>query len=95
MAKQKVSPRAEIDPGNVSPLDVCIAYKQVFSAQEGQIVMADLLRHFGFSRNSTFNVNPGSMAYNEGQRSVLIHVGRMLDADPTELEEARKSTGEM
>lgn len=75
-------------PLQVSPVDVCQAYKEVFSTSAGQIVLADMLRRFGFTRSSTFV--PGDSArtaFNEGGRTVLIHVGRMIDADPADFEE--------
>lgn len=95
MAKKTEAPQAELTPREVSPYDVCIAYKVTFATQEGQIVMMDLLRNFGYNRNTTFDANHGVMATKEGQRSVLIHMGRQLDMDPITLEETRNSTGEM
>ena len=95
MAPREQSPQAEITSREVSPYDVCIAYKTVFGTQEGQIVMMDLLRNFGYNRNTTFDPNPGAMAYKEGQRTVLIKIGRQIDLDPIGLEETRKSTGEL
>lgn len=84
-----------MDVKEISPYDVAVAYKQVFATQEGQIVMADLLRYFGYTRNSTFDPNPGAMAYKEGQRAVLIHVGRQLDLNLAELDAIHKPTGDM
>ena len=65
------------------------AYQSVARSEEGQRVIADLMHHFGYTRRSMFN--PGddtaSLAYKEGQRSVLVHVGKMIDVDPSQLEE--------
>lgn len=56
------------------------AYIDVFGGPSGQVVLADLLRRFGFVTRSAFAPGaPDLSAYQEGQRTVLIHVGRMLD----------------
>lgn len=93
MAEQ--DPRAVDSPREVSQADVVLAYKQVFSTQEGSIVLHDLLRRFGFTRRTTFDPEPARHAFNEGQRVVLVHMGRMIDADTAEVEELRKGQGEL
>lgn len=87
MPRKQVAAEAA-GPLSVSKVDVCVAYKTVFGSVEGQIVLADLMRRFSFTRTSTFV--PGdtySTVHNEGCRTVLIHIGRMLDADPAEMQE--------
>lgn len=72
----------------VSKSDVVLAYQSALSTQEGQIVLADLMRRFGFTTWSTFvEGDPNKTSWQEGQRSVLVHIGRMLEADPAEAEE--------
>lgn len=77
----------------VSQYDVIQAYKEFAATQEGQIVIADLMRRFGYSRQSTYS--PGEAAqdvtFREGQRVVLVHIGRMIDADPAEAQEYDRS----
>lgn len=69
---------------------VCVSYKAVAATQEGQIVIRDLVRRFGYARGSTFHPDPAIHARNEGQRTVLVYIGQMLDAQPSEIEENRK-----
>ena len=60
------------------------AYKSVFGTPEGQIILADLMRRFGFTRHSTFldgEPTVNAMLIREGQRSVLIHIGVQMDLD--------------
>ncbi len=86
--KKKVPVATTIDLTNVSPVDTCIAYKVVAATQEGQIVIADLMRRFGFARFTTFvSGDPDRTTLNEGQRTVVIHIGRMIDADPASFED--------
>ena len=92
--KTKKSPKKEvpvattIDLTNVSPVDTCIAYKVVAATSEGQIVIADLMRRFGFSRFSTYVPGePELSRMNEGSRLVIVHIGRQIDADPASFED--------
>lgn len=73
--------------------DTINAYKQVLATPEGHVVVQDLMNRFGFSRRSTFRpdngfgkaTRPEDTIYYEGQRSVLVHIGVMLDADPAQV----------
>ncbi len=86
--KKKIPVATTIDLTDVSPVDTCIAYKVVAATQEGQIVIADLMRRFGFSRYTTFVPgDPDRSTLNEGQRTVVIHIGRQIDADPASFED--------
>lgn len=77
----------------ISPAKLIEAYQLLAQTESGQIVINDLLRRFGYTRNTTFQENTATMAYCEGQRSVVIYIGRMLDADPAAQEALDK--GEM
>lgn len=88
----------------VSQADVINAYKQAFATPEAQVVLGDLMRRFGFTRSSTFTpqtpfrkeTRPEDTIYYEGQRSVLVHIGMMMDADPStiiEPEETKSAEG--
>ncbi len=86
--KKKIPVATTVDLTDVSPVDTCIAYKVMAATQEGQIVIADLMRRFGFSRGTTFVPGePDMIAWREGQRTVVIHIGRMIDADPAAFED--------
>lgn len=77
-----------------------MAYQQTFGSPEGQMVVADLLRRFGYARQPTVPphsgapIDPYRALYCEGQRSVLVHVGLMLDSDPLQVKEAYDRVGE-
>jgi len=88
---------AETKPAHlmVGKADVILAYKSVAATDEGRIVIADLVRKFGFSRTSTFVPgDPHRTSLNEGQRSVMVHFGVMIDADPAAVEEVYSNRGE-
>lgn len=74
----------------VSPRDVAEAYQSMAQNPHGQVVLADLMRRFAHNRASTFQVGhtrSEDCVYREGQRSVLVHIGRMLDVNPAEMED--------
>lgn len=81
----------------VSPGEVAAAYQLAFTTQEGQIVLHDLLRRFGFARQSMFQrgvTRPEDLAFSEGGRAVLAHVGVMLDVDPDAYEKSFNQEGQ-
>ncbi len=79
--------------------EACVAHKKTFTTLEGQIVVAYLMHKFGHTRapmwcpssgGSVVNVTgtrPEDLIYSEGQRSVLIEIGIMIDADPAQFEQ--------
>lgn len=69
------------------------AYVETFSSPAGQIVMADLIRCFGFTTRSTFGRTPYETYANEGSRAVLLHIDNRLYADLTEQGEAEIDAG--
>lgn len=78
------------DPRVVTPRQVAEAYQAMAENPQGQVVLADLMRRFAHNRASTFqagHTRPEDCVYHEGQRSVLVHIGRMLDVNPAEIEE--------
>lgn len=86
--KKPLPVATEIDMTNVTPVDTCIAYKVVAATQEGQIMIADLMRRFGFARHTTLVPgDPETTAFHEGGRVVIIHIGRQIDADPASFED--------
>jgi len=75
-----------------SPGDIARAYQAVFDSPDGHIVLAHLQNGYGFTRDTLFV--PGDAhhtAFKEGQRSVLVSIGRMLEADPDQLDESQET----
>lgn len=70
----------------VSAVDLHEAYNRAFSSQEGQIVLADLVRHFGFTTRSILGRDTHETYAHEGQRSVLLYIGRIMSTDPRDLD---------
>lgn len=54
------------------------AYKIIFDSAEGQRVLADLEQR-GFYNHNLFDTDPGRMAFNEGRRSLVLHIHHMAD----------------
>ena len=72
-------------------VDLILAYKRCFAGADGRAVLGDLIRRFGYTRSSTLAPGqPDVTARNEGQRSVLVHVGTYIDVTPESLEVSRE-----
>ncbi len=62
------------------PLSLHQAYKRLFDSRDGRAVMEDLKRR-GFYRTPLFSTESGRTQFNEGRRSMLLHVLYMTDPD--------------
>lgn len=79
--------------------EACVAHKKALTTPEGQIVVAYLMHKFAHTRAPMWCPSRGGIGVNvtgtrtedliyaEGQRSVLIEIGLMLDADPAQFEQ--------
>lgn len=54
------------------------AYKTAFCGPEGELVLRDLEAR-GFVNRSGFVEDPCRTAFNEGRRSLVLHIQHMLD----------------
>lgn len=63
-----------------SPLELHRAYKRLFESADGKVVMDDLERRGCFLR-STFSTDKGRTLFNEGRRSLVLHMKHMLIQD--------------
>jgi len=52
-------------------------YRRTFKTDDGQVVLEDLKKRFAFE-TTTFSDNPYQSAFNEGQRSAVLSIVRML-----------------
>lgn len=59
-------------------LTLGVAYARCFEGEAGRLVLEDLSRR-GLLRESTFHPDPHRAAFNEGRRSLALHVLRMLE----------------
>lgn len=82
-------PPTQHEPLKVGKVDVILAYRNVFHSQEGQIVLADLMRYFSWNMGPMLDLaRPDALvlAHRDGQRTVLTHIGRRLEIDPASVE---------
>ena len=56
------------------------SYLRALSGPDGKAVLADL-RIRAFADRSSFDPDPARMAFNEGRRSLLLHLLDMLDTE--------------
>jgi hypothetical protein len=66
----------------ISHDQIVAAYQAVAASEAGRIMLADLEVRFGFTTRSMFDRNDMSgllLANREGQRSVLAHIGRVIE----------------
>jgi hypothetical protein len=66
----------------ITPAELHEAYNDTFGSPAGRIVLTDLIYHFGFTTKSTFGNTPEESAANEGQRSLLIYIDKVLNTAP-------------
>ena len=64
----------------ISPLELHRAYLRLFGSADGRAVLDDLERRGCFLR-PTFSTDPGRTEFNEGRRSLVLHVKHMLEPD--------------
>ena len=62
------------------------SYLSTFNSESGKKVLKDLERHC-FIKGTTFSEKSLRMAFNEGQRSIYLHVNTMMNFDFTNLED--------
>ena len=55
-------------------------YQQVFNTPEGQVVLADMEKRC-YANHTTFSENHGQMSFNEGRRSVFVHIKNFISKD--------------
>lgn len=56
-------------------------YALVFEAEAGRMVLEDIEAR-AWVRESTFSPDPQRTAFNEGRRSLALHIRRMLEPQP-------------
>jgi hypothetical protein len=63
------------------------AYKQVFNSEFGDRVLDDLIERYNVMEPITAR-DPVEMAHREGQRSVVLHILKVLVQDSTRIRKA-------
>ncbi len=58
--------------------DLKLAYRRTFATEDGETVLADLKIRFAFEQTTFVQGDPHQTAYNEGQRSAILLIARML-----------------
>lgn len=59
-------------------------YKRVFQGEDGEWVLKDLEKRC-FLNHTTYNDNHGQMSFNEGRRSIYVHIKNLLEKDLTQI----------
>ena len=62
------------------------SYNSTFNSESGKKVLKDLERHC-FIKGTTFNEKSLRLAFNEGQRSIYLHINTMRNFDFEKLED--------
>lgn len=69
------------------------SYVDTFESAAGLKVLEDLSR-LAFANRTTFDANPQQMAFNEGQRSVVLHIINSMKIDLEKTEKLLKTQNE-
>ena len=59
-------------------------YQRVFGSEDGKAVLKDLEKRC-FVNHTTFNDNHGQMSFNEGRRSIYVHIINQISKDLEEI----------
>jgi len=71
------------------------AYKTAFNTLDGKLALHDMMKvHYLLSPTYTKKIDPYEMAFNEGQRSVVLRILSILDIDMEALREFIKQQKE-
>jgi hypothetical protein len=78
----KIQSATNADPKkeNQDMESISIAFKKTFSGPHGSTILKYLMSRYHFI-GGTFNENSNKMYFNEGERSVLVHIIEMIDID--------------
>jgi hypothetical protein len=77
----------------VSRSNAAAAVQRLAETEDGQVFIAYLVAKYGYTRNSTAQ-GPHTLEMNEGQRTVMVDIGVLLDADPLKLKDMETNDGE-
>ena len=66
--------------------DIRVTFRRAFESEDGKKVLK-YLETFCFMNASTFNADPYKSAFNEGARSVILHINSMRGDDGLQKEE--------
>lgn len=69
----------------MTPEQLKVLYKEVFTSDSGKKIMEDLGKRFSMN-NSTYVPNSDETVYKEGQRSVLVLINNMMNNKQLEKE---------
>ena len=61
--------------------DLKLSYRRTFDNEDGEKVLADLKIRFAFEQTTFTQGDPRQTAFNEGQRSAILLIARMLAED--------------
>jgi len=69
-------------------LDLILAYRQVFSTEQGKKVIDDLIKRFML--RSSMSLDPHQIAFQEGERNIVLMLLHTLNIDEEQLRERIK-----
>jgi len=72
-------------------LDLLLAYRNTFGTEKGKVVLNDLIRRFVLRPN--MHDNPNRLAFNEGERNVVLMILTTLNINEDDLRERVNNVG--
>ena len=70
------------------------AAQRAFGSEDGHRVLQYMLGRFAYTQSSTLDGDPHKMAFNEGQRFVMVELGKLLAMDAETLEAEQEDDDE-
>ena len=85
----------DLTPLVISLRDVAETWRRLSATEDGRIVIGWMISKFGFTRRSTYDKDPVRMGVNEGQRSVVMEIGKLLEIDLEQLDANEAEEGDL
>lgn len=74
-------------------VDTINHYKEVFGSEVGRKVLLDMAKAVNL-QGTSYDPDPSQMAFNEGQKAVVLRILRTIETDPAKLLELIKLAGQ-
>lgn len=75
----------ELEERKKKKLRIALAFQQALDTENGKIVLEELSRMCKENEPTYVDHNPNGTAYNEGQRSIIIGIRKMLEKNTKEI----------
>ncbi len=85
----KAEELAKLKKQEKEQLEMLLSYRNIFGTEHGKLVLADLIKRY--EMRPSFSTDALLMAFNEGQRNVILVILKALNIDEQQLQQRIKN----